>query len=329
MTPSPQLEKRRVILVAGSVMVDLLVASLPRIPHWDENAFVDKVTTHLGGLAANTAICLARLGAPVRIVSRIGNDPLGEFARHHLEQAGVDCRSLRVDPRLPTSMALGFVGPQGKRFFVVSRGANAALSLRDFTAKGRRDVSHFHLGGFFHLPKLEPELATLLAAFRRRRIWVSLDLAWNPKGSWRKPIEKVLPHLDAIFPNRKQAIRLTGATRVPEAARRLRQYGVGSVLIKLAEKGCYLDTDSWRGYVAPFPVQVVDTTGAGDNFAAAYLDGMRSGWPPVECARFANVVAAASTRAYGASAALPSKAAALRWMHQAYKSRATSHSARD
>lgn len=307
------------IVVAGSVMVDLLMAPLSRIPRWDENAFVETVHLHVGGLAANAAVCLAHLGAPVDVVARLGDDPFGEMIHERLQTAGVNCQHLGRDACRSTSLAFGFVGEQGQRLFVVSLGANASLSQRDFQRINWKNVGFLHLGGFFHLPGVESELHKLLPRIRRRSVQISLDLAWDPNNRWMEPLRPLLPHLDFIFPNEKQTQRLTGQRVVRQGAQILREAGVRAVIVKLGARGCYVDGDAWQGFVSAFPVQVVDTTGAGDNFDAAFLYGLQTGWNLQTCARFASVVAAASTRAYGAAAALPSRAEAERWMKEFYE----------
>lgn len=98
----------------------------------------------------------------------------------------------------------------------------------------------------------------------------------------------------------------------------LRRAGARTVVVKLGARGCYVDGDEWKGVVPAFPVRAIDTTGAGDVFDAAFLYGWRAGWDLQTCARFANVMAAASTRAYGATAALPTGTTALRWMKKFY-----------
>lgn len=320
--------RRKTIVVAGSVMLDLLIAPLAHIPRWDENVFVRNIRFRLGGLAANAAVCLSRLGVPVDLLACVGADSLGDMLREQLKQAGVNCRYLRRDPTYATSLAFGFVGEHGQRLFVVSQGANARLRKRDFQRVSWKDCGLLHLGGFFHLPGLEPHLPALLSSLRRRGIQTSLDLAWDPQNRWLRPLRPVLRHLDFIFPNDKQVQRLTKERDVRRGAAALRAGGVRNVVVKLGARGCYLDADNWKGFVPAFPVRVRDTTGAGDNFDAAFLYGLRNEWGLETCARFANVVAAASTRAYGAAAALPSPGTAVKWMKSFYPPQSEGSSSR-
>ncbi len=299
-------------------MLDFLVAPLSRIPHWDESAFVENVHLSVGGLAANTALCLAHLGAPVDLLACLGRDPFAELARQQLQAFGINSRYIRRDPRHSTSLAFGFVGDKGRRFFIVSRGANASLCKRDFQRIKWRSVSILHLGGYFHLPGVEPDLPLLFQQLQNKGIQTSLDLAWDPEGRWLRPMLPLLPNLDLIFPNQKQLQRLTEERSVRRGAQVLRKRGVKGVVVKLGARGCYVDSNDWQGFVPPFDVTVRDTTGAGDNFDAGFLYGLRAGWSLMVCARFANVVAAASTRAYGAAASLPSRAVAVRWMRDFY-----------
>ena len=301
-------------------MVDLLIAPVAHIPRWDENVFIENVHLRVGGLAANAAVCLTRLGAPVDLMACVGDDRFGDMIRRQLREAGINCDHLRRDSHRSTSMAFGFVNERGQRLFVVSLGANASFTKRDFQHMNWKNVSFLHVGGFFHLPGVEHDLPALLRLLQRRGVQTSLDLAWDPQNRWLRPLRPLLPHLDFIFPNHKQVQRLTNERDVRRGARVLRGAGVATVVVKLGARGCYLDSDTWKGFVPPFPVRVRDTTGAGDNFDAAFLYGLRQDWDLETCARFANVVAAASTRAYGAAAALPSRATAVQWMKRFYGS---------
>lgn len=321
MPPRHRAAAARRFVVAGSVMLDLLIGPVARIPRWDENTFVEDIHARIGGLAANAAVCLARLGASVGLVGCVGDDPIGDKLRAWLQRAGVNVRYLRRVRRRTTSLSFGFVGGSGQRFFVVSRGANEALVQRDFQRIAWRNVALLHLGGFFHLPGVEADLPALLSSLRRHGVQTSLDLAWDPEGRWLQHLSPLLAHLDFIFPNGRQLQQLTKERDVRRGARALRAQGVRGVVVKLGAEGCYGDTETWNGFVPAFPVSVRDTSGAGDNFDAAFLYGVEKSWHLETCARFANVMAAASTRAYGAAAALPSRVTAMRWMKRFYTAR--------
>jgi len=311
-------DSERRFVVAGSVMLDLLIAPLARIPRWDENVFVEDVHLCAGGLAANTAVCLAHLGATVDLVACVGDDPFGELLSVRLQHAGLNDLCLRRAKSRSTSLSFGFVGGRGQRFFVVSRGANESLTLHDLHTVPWDKVAFLHVGGFFHLPGVEKDLPALLSSVRRYGVQTSLDLAWDPENRWLQLLDPLLAHLDFIFPNYKQLQRLTGMRGVRQGARALRSRGVRAVIVKLGGEGCYGDTETWNDFVPAFPVTVRDTSGAGDNFNAAFLYGVDRGWELETCARFANVVAAASTRDYGAATALPSRGTAMRWMKRFY-----------
>jgi sugar/nucleoside kinase (ribokinase family) len=133
-----------------------------------------------------------------------------------------------------------------------------------------------------------------------------MDVTWDTTGRWLSVIEPCLPHLSFFMPSIREAERIAG-TDVPEdIAAFFQEKGVGTAVVKLGEKGCYVKHGTEAGfYAAAYPTEVVDTTGAGDSFVAGFLTGVLKGWDMRSCAAFACAVAAMNIRAVGATAGIP------------------------
>ncbi|MDD3169477.1 MAG: PfkB family carbohydrate kinase, partial [Eubacteriales bacterium] len=111
---------------------------------------------------------------------------------------------------------------------------------------------------------------------------------------------EALPYLDYFLPNAEEAAMLTGLEDPDEMADCLLQYGVKNVTIKLGKKGCFIKNGQERYHIPAFPAEAVDTTGAGDNFAAGFITAVLDGMELEACGIFANAAAAASTESVGA-----------------------------
>jgi sugar/nucleoside kinase (ribokinase family) len=289
------------VICSGAIVVDVLVRPVER-PEWGTTTFVETIETHPGGNGANTAVALARVGTPVRLLGAVGRDANGRYLLDALAQAGVDTSlvSLADDP---TGATIVLVNGAGERKFLhaVGAGAEAFAEGIDFGPAATEGMSHYHLASPFILPKLRPRMAEVLAAARAAGLTTSLDTNWDPLGLWMETIGPCLPHLDFLFMNEDEARMLPGA-----AAR--------TTVLKRGARGCAIYAGGREILCPAFDVPVVDTTGAGDCFAAGYLAAMLRGDGPEECGRFANAVAAQTVQRVGAAAAVPCREEIERWM---------------
>jgi ribokinase len=144
-----------------------------------------------------------------------------------------------------------------------------------------------------------------------------LDAAWDSRGRWLEDLGPCLPHVDVLMVNEEEAAMLTGVQDFEAAAKALHQAGACMVIVKLGAEGCHI-LDNGQGFRVPgFEVEVLDTTGAGDCFAGAFLAATLRGYAPVKAARLANAVGALSVRRVGAVAGLLSWDETEEWMSTA------------
>ncbi|MEX2263611.1 MAG: carbohydrate kinase family protein, partial [Bryobacteraceae bacterium] len=141
------------------------------------------------------------------------------------------------------------------------------------------------------------------------------SLGWAGGGRMRqKDLDPCLPYVDLLFMNEDEARMATGTGQPAEAARTLRAYGAGGVIVKLGEKGCSVFAEDEPIHAPAIRVPAVDTTGAGDCFAGGFLAALHRGASWSAAARFANAVAALSIQKLGAVTGLLSFEATERWM---------------
>jgi ribokinase len=283
-----------VVVVVGSVNADLVVR-LPRLPGPGETVLDGTFHRGGGGKGANQASAAARLGARAVLVGRVGADDLGRQARRNLVVAGVDVAFV-AEGTEPTGVALILVDAAGENLIGVADGANMEVTAEQVAAA----VGSVPAGPAVVLAGLEVPDRAVLAAGRAARDR-GLPFVLNPAPA--KPIPPELVALcDVLTPNRTEIGGLGFGS--PED---LLAAGAGAVAVTLGADGVELHRPGHPVSAVPaFPVEVVDTTGAGDAFSGALAWALARGEPLDDAVGLACAAAALSTRALGARAAQPS-----------------------
>jgi sugar/nucleoside kinase (ribokinase family) len=302
------------VLCAGNIVYDILVRPVDRIA-WNTSTWVDSVETHMGGNGASTSYTLARLGVPVRLLSVIGSDAFGDELLARLRGAGVDISGV-ARSQSPTATTVGLVNSQGDRLFLHRVGAGSEAFARpvEWTPALLEGSAHFHLANAFALPNLRRRAPEMLRSAVTAGLSTSVDTGWDALGRWMEDLGPCLPHVHLLFVNEDEARHFTGANTAGAAARELRRLGACNVVVKLGGAGCAVITEQSEIHVAAFDVPVVDTTGAGDCFAGAFLAALGRGRSAGEAGRFANAVAAMAIRHLGATGGVRSYAETEAWM---------------
>jgi sugar/nucleoside kinase (ribokinase family) len=288
------------VVCVGGITADLLARPVDELPRFGRLSLVDTVTFAPGGCAHNCASALARLGTAVRLVGRVGPDPLGTAIVPMLHARGVITDGVAMSPDVGTSTSLGFVAADGERAFVHSVGANGRIDAADLDW-GAMAASRILFVGQFGLPgPFDDQVPAVLAEARRRGLRTALDTVWDPTGALAAKVRPCLPHLDYFMPSHPEAEAITGLADPPEIAASLQAQGVGVVVIKLGREGCYVaDVDGGR-LVAGFEVEQVDATGAGDAWNAGFMRGLLEGDTAHDAVRLGNAVGACCVQAIGA-----------------------------
>jgi ribokinase len=288
------------IVVVGSINIDL-VAKAERIPLSGETVRGTEFRTHPGGKGANQAVAAARLGYPVQMIGKVGNDPFGNQLRFSLEQAGVDVSAVgSVEDS--SGVAVIVVSAEGDNVIVVTPGANAGLRPEDLDANIEmiRDAK-------LVLTQLEIPMETveyLAQLCEREGVPLMLDPAPAQALS-----SMVMQRVSWFTPNETEAMFYASSNKAesPESiASRLMDQGPRGVVLKLGASGVYMRSkDGLSMHVPGFPVKAVDTTAAGDAFNGAFAVGLAEGRTLEESARFAVGAAAISVTRMGAQPSMP------------------------
>jgi sugar/nucleoside kinase (ribokinase family) len=302
------------ILCAGNSTEDILVWPVDEVV-FDRTVWVNDIVRSFGGNGANTSFAVARLGGNVRLVGFIGDDQEGDRVLAQLSDAGVDLRVSRCAMRTPVTVVV--VRSDGARCFLHRPGVSRESFAKPivFTPELTAGCSHFHLANPFAMSKMRAQAGATLARARAAGMTTSLDTGWDNMGQWLDVIGPCLEHLDLLFVNEDEARQLSGRPNACTAAAFFREHGVGATVVKLGARGCAIFDGPGAEDVPGFKVEAVDTTGAGDCFAGAFLAGLQRGMNSTGVARLANAVGALSVERPGATTGLLDYDATVTWMN--------------
>jgi ribokinase len=291
------------VVVFGSINMDLVVRT-PRLPTPGETLTGHTFFTAPGGKGANQAVACARLGAPTRMVGRVGDDLFGEQLRASLRSFGVQDDGVLTTPG-PSGVALIAVDDTAENTIVIVPGANGAVSIADIPRLERALD-----GARALLLQLEVPIETVVAAARAahtRGVTVILD----PAPALPLP-DELYALADIITPNEHEAATLTGiAVRDDQgaiaAARALIARGARRVAIKLGARGALTADTEGEQFWSSFTVTPVDTVAAGDAFNGGLAVALSEGRSFNEAIRWGLAAGALSVTRHGAQPSMPER----------------------
>jgi len=297
------------VLVVGSANVDFTVA-LERLPEPGETVTEGTLLVARGGKGANQAVAARRLGAEVRLIGCVGDDPSGREVRAALAEEGIGVAGVATTPASATGTALILVDRTGRNQIGVAPGANRALTVAQVQARAEDFAWAEVVVASCEVPL---ECVTAALALARRH---GATTILNPAPVPRAPIDR-LDLVDYLTPNAGEAARLSGvppaATAGAEAAAdALVARGAGTVIVTLGEAGALCRGRGGSHRAAAPRVDVVDTTAAGDAFNGALAVALAERRALPEALAFANAVAALACTKRGAQPSLPTRAEVVR-----------------
>jgi sugar/nucleoside kinase (ribokinase family) len=293
----------RATLVIGELNVDLIAAGLTGSPQMGKEVEAKSFEMVLGSASAIFASGLCRLDHPVGFVAKVGDDFFGQFCAAQLAALGIDTSWVRATPGATTGVTLCLSGRRD-RAQVTFPGAIAELGLSDIPFDAFDGFGHLHLSCFALQKRLRPAFSRLLATAKRHGLSTSFDPNSRLQGEMRKQALRLLPYVDVLFLNQREASELTGKSSPNAAARELSKRAACAI-VKLGSKGAVLARAGDIALVPGRKVRAVDTTGAGDSFAAGFISAFLAGESDQACLKKGNACGALSTRAIGGTAAQP------------------------
>jgi len=291
------------ISVLGIFVADISFSG-SKIPAVGETILGNKYNVGPGGKGCNQAVAIARLGAKVNFISKIGKDSYGELSLETLKKNSINTESVIQDEKLQTGVAGILVDKNsGKNAINVIVGAPSTLKINEIN----KHINIIKSSKIF-LTQLEvPKDVTLhcLKTAKENRCLTILNPA--PASEITK---EFYSNIDYFTPNETEAefytgIKITNEKEAKQAADKLINLGIKKVIITLGEKGLFYSDGKEEIYLKASSVNAIDTTGAGDAFNGGLAFGLSKENPIKECLEFANRVAGLSTTKLGAGDAMP------------------------
>lgn len=294
------------IVVVGSVNLDLVCRG-QHIPAPGETVTGENFQTFHGGKGANQAVAIGRLGYPVSMVAKVGDDEFGARLRQGLRAANVNVAAVATAKRTASGVALISVDAKGQNSITVVPGANGKLLPRDLN----KALPRLRSAGMI-LAQLEVPIETVehLAAIAQR---FQIPLMLDPAPA--RPLSRgLLGGVTFLTPNETETCALCGTPtgdltprNAHEYAEKLLEKGPANVIIKMGGHGAFVaGADGLRTLVPAFKVPVVDSTAAGDAFNGGLAVALMRGAHLEDAVRFAAAVGAISVTRAGAQPSMPS-----------------------
>ncbi len=296
---------RESIVVVGSVNLDLVCVG-KKIPAPGETVWGNQFQTFHGGKGANQAVAVGRLGYPVSMVAKVGDDDFGSRLRQGLRSANVNVRAVSTAKSTASGVALITVDNKGQNSITVIPGANGELRPQDL----EKSLPHLRSAGMI-LTQLEVPMETV-EYLCNLAVRLKVPLMLDPAPA--RPIpRRILKCVTWLTPNETETCTLCGIgpdeltpATVAGCAEKLQREGAANVIIKMGRHGAFIaSADGLRKMVPAFKVKAVDSTAAGDAFNGALAVALMRGFGLEDAVRFAAAAGAMSATRSGAQTSMP------------------------
>jgi sugar/nucleoside kinase (ribokinase family) len=300
------------IAVVGELNVDLILTGLPGFPEMGALKLAGDMSFTLGSSSAIFASNIARLGMRVGFMGKAGQDNFGDFIVQCLQSNHVDTSHIIRSSEGRTGICVCMSFPEN--YAMVSfPGIRETFTVDEVDFDYVKQARHMHLSSYYIQPGMRPGCPRLFRWARENGLTTSFDPDTDPAGLWGPEILDVLANVDVFLPNEREALSISGAPDVESAIAKLTQY-VKVLVIKRGAKGVLAVAGGRRLEAAPFRMQVVDTTGAGDSFNAGFLYRYLNGASLEECLLWGNACGGLSTTRMGGTAGFPTRDEAQRFI---------------
>ena len=291
------------VTIAGELNLDLILYGLPETFPPERELLATGMALTLGSSSAIVAYNLSSLGCKVGFSSCVGSDDFGDIALQRLRAAEVDISTVR---RLAGKSGTGLtvILPHASwRSILTYSGAISALKPEHLDMEYLASARHFHLSSYFLQSSLQAHIPDLLRQLKSAGLTISLDTNDDPNGSWDSGLHNVLPLVDVLLPNEREAMKIAGCEDLESALLRLAEV-VPLVVVKMGERGAMACRGRDRLHSPAVKVEkIVDAVGAGDSFDAGFIREYVHGADLEACLRRGNLAGALSTTRPGGTEA--------------------------
>ncbi len=290
--------------VIGDVTVDHLY-HLDHLPAPGEEVAPSRATMQPGGAGGTISVTLARLGHSVTLAARVGQDALADFALSGVRSSGVSEAAVQRDAQALTSTITVMQTPDGKRAMISYGAANRELDASKLKKKDVEGADALIISAYSLIggPQREYSLKAMGIA-QKAGVPVFMDLGTGAVNAVGMELLDSAVSADYLLLNQHELLALTGTHSISAALITLGARGAKKVIVKVGPMGSIIWTPDDTELVDAVRVgaEVVDTTGAGDAFVAAFAHAALNGRPLAEAARLGNAAGVLSATSLGAQA---------------------------
>jgi sugar/nucleoside kinase (ribokinase family) len=297
---------RPAVIVVGDVNVDLGL-TVARFPREGQDAQAQGKLLGSGGGGLNMAVAFAALGASVKLVARVGNDPAAQVALSTARQRGVDLSQVASDKAASTGTCVVITSASGERTLFSHRGANGNVDSSQLLNLELASCKLLAMSGYGLLS--EPASSAcrwLIEQAHTRGLPVALDLGLAVVERCRSTLLSLLPSIGLLLLNGPELQALTEREHLDRGLDWLLAQGASTVALKRGERGCTMTSAVERLDCPPVSVVAIDSTACGDAFAAACALGWARGLGLEACGQLGNIMGARTATRHGAAEAIPS-----------------------
>ena len=315
-------------LVIGDATVDQMYF-IDALPEVGGEVSATHAVMEPGGAGGTIATALARLDHDVAIATRVGTGPFSTLALKYLRTTGVDMALVQADPYQQTSSVTILITPDGQRTMIGAAGASRDLDARALRPEHvtGRDALVMSAYSLVSGPQRTYALRALQLA-KDAGVRVFVDMGTGAVNALQEGLISLLEGVEVVLMNERELFTLTGESSISDAVSGLRARGIDQVVVKVGEMGSIVVTPERSELVEAFAIDgVVDTTGAGDVYTAAFVASVLEGRDLLQAAWLANVAGALTTREIGAQRVVIDRATLLQQARDASAASARSAAA--
>ncbi|MBO4880104.1 MAG: carbohydrate kinase family protein [Firmicutes bacterium] len=293
----------------GIACLDILVPGLDPSEFYKETIRLDDFSYSTGGDAINEAVTLAKLGHEPILMTKLADDAMGRLLADLGRSRGVNMDHIKTARTHQTAVSIVCVHKDGERNFIVNNGSDNEIGEDTADWEAAKEAGVFCVGSAYGARGLTESLPAVLKKAKELGLTTCVDIMigseYVGKEGEADPAA-FLKYADYVLPNLSEARWMTGKTRPDAMAEKLLAMGAACVVLKDGENGCWLYRKAGgailrKTFVPAIRCDVVDTTGAGDNFLAGFAAGLLEGRSDEDCAKLATATASASVRYLGAA----------------------------
>jgi sugar/nucleoside kinase (ribokinase family) len=249
-----------------------------------------------GGSAANTIHGLAKLGVETGFVGKIGNDNFGNFFKEDLENSGINPKLYKSQNE--SGIAIALVSPDSERTFATFLGAAIELSADDIKKETFEGFDYFHIEGY--LVQNHDLLNKAVKLAKENNLIVSIDMAsFNVVEENLEFLKSLVKnYVDIVFANEEEAKAFTGK-EPKDAVNEISEY-CDIAIVKIGKHGSLIKTKNETYKIDVIEANSIDTTGAGDLYAAGFLYGLINNFAMQKCGNFGSILSGKVIEVIGA-----------------------------